>query len=598
MRKRIRLFAVAVVTVTAIALALLLGAAHDGSGGSAATQAAIYSPGGEPGEVSAAQVEKFWHTRLTYPTGRFDQRWVDRAAKQAKRLKAAVPKGYYRTKRGTIVRSFGARSGTQSVKALAAAKPLGPQPQESTGCQAPCFTFGLVSGRVSAVAFDPVNTSTAYIAQDGGGIWKTTNCCTPLTTWSVTTDSPNVTTTAVDDVTVDPNNPNLVYAATGDISFGSTSFGSAGVLKSTDGGGSWQTLGASTFAPGYPAAAGGTFPQYQAVTKVRVDPNNSNKVVVGTKTGLYFSYNAGANWTGPCLTNRFTDQRQDVTDLIVRDDGSTTSVYAAIGARGYATFVQQNLGKNGANGIYKLGSIPASGCPAASSWTALTNGWPVGTASGIACNPPIGDSVTLCPTANKLGRIEMAIAPSDPNVIYAEVQAVEPQANCNALVVLETKTLRGCFLGLWRTDNGGTTWTQVANHATMSFLEGTVTAGPCGEDTPQMWYDMGLAVDPNNPDAFFLDAIDIWKSTDGGKTLTDISCGYYTGLNPISAPVHVDNHVLAYQPGSSTNLLAGNDGGIYVSNNAVNAPKGTATGVNNPPTFKDVNATMSTIEFY
>src|SRR5712691_1142491 len=131
----------------------------------------------------------------------------------------------------------------------------------------------------------------------------------------------------------------------------------------------------------------------------------------------------------------------------------------------------------------------------------------------------------------------------------------------------------------------------------MSFPEGTVSAGPCGEDTPQMWYDMGLAVDPNNPDAFFLDAIDIWKSNDGGKTLTDISCGYYSGLNPIGAPVHVDNHVLAYQPGSSSNLLAGNDGGIYVSNNAVNAPQGTATGVNNPPTFKDINLTMNTIEF-
>ena len=84
-----------------------------------------------------------------------------------------------------------------------------------------------------------------------------------------------------------------------------------------------------------------------------------------------------------------------------------------------------------------------------------------------------------------------------------------------------------------------------------------------------------LAVDPNNPDALFLDAIDIWKSTDGGKTLTDISCGYHVGLNPIGSPVHVDKHVLAYQPGSSTNLLAGSDGGIYVSNNAANAPQGT-----------------------
>jgi hypothetical protein len=581
-------------------------AALDRSGdstGAKALQSALYSPGGqsgEPGEVSLTKVEQYWQSRLTYPTGHFNPRWAIAAAKQAKRIKAGIPTGHYKGWRNSGARSATGSHGTQSIKALSAARPLGPQPQASTGCQAPCFTFGLVSGRVSAIAFDPANTSVAYLAQDGGGIWKTTNCCTPFTTWTVTTDGASVGTTSTDDVTVDPNNSNVVYAATGDVSFGSFAFGSSGVLKSTDAGSTWQTLGANVFTPAYPAASGGSYPQYQAVTKVRVDPNNSKKVVVGTKTGLYFSYDAGTNWSGPCLTNAFTTQRQDVTDLILRDDGATTSVYAAIGARGYGTYVQQNLGKNGANGVYKLGAIPASGCPAAGTWKALTNGWPAGTASGVGCNPPIVPNVTtLCAAnADKLGRIEMAIAPSDPNVIYAEVQAVDPQVNCGALQALGSGTARGCFLGLWRTSNGGTSWTKVADHSTMDFLGGTTTAGPCGEDTPQMWYDMGLAVDPNNPDAFFLDAIDIWKSTDGGNTLTDISCGYYAGLNPIGSPVHVDNHVLAYQPGSSSNLLAGSDGGIYVSNNAVNAPQGTATGVNNPPTFKDINLTMNTIEFY
>ena len=600
-RKRLsaRLLVVPIVTGLAAAFALVLSGSH--ADHAAARQAALYSPGGsggEPGEVSLTKVERYWQTRLTYPTGRFNQGWVKAAAKQAKRIKAGIPRGQYRGWRGT--RAASGSHGAQSIKALAAARPLGPQPQVSTGCQAPCFTFGLVSGRVSAIAFDPANTSVAYLAQDGGGIWKTTNCCTPFTTWAVTTDGASVSTTATDDVTVDPNNSNVVYAATGDISFGSFAFGSAGVLKSTNAGGSWQTLGASTFNAVYPAATGGSYPQYQAVSKVKVDPNNSKKVVVGTKTGLFFSYDAGVNWSGPCLTNTFTTQRQDVTDLILRDDGSTTSIYAAIGARGYGTYVQQNLGKNGANGVYKLGAIPASGCPSAGSWTALKNGWPVGTAGGVGCEPPlVPDMSKLCAAnANKLGRIEMAIAPSDPNVLYAEVQKVDPQVDCGALQALGSATARGCFLGLWRTSNGGASWTQVADHDTMDFLGGTTTAGPCGEDTPQMWYDMGLAVDPNNPDAFFLDAIDIWKSTDGGQTLTDISCGYYAGLNPIGSPVHVDNHVLAYQPGSSTNLLAGSDGGIYVSNNAANAPQGTLTGVNNPPTFKDVNRTMNTIEFY
>jgi len=556
----------------------------------AALAAALYSPGDPDGagEMPRTAVEQYWQSRLTYPTGRFDQRWALASENQVQQVPSGIPAGHYRA---------AGRAGQQPQAKLSAARPLGPQPQESTGCQAPCFTFGLVSGRVSAIAFDPVDTSTAFIAQDGGGIWKTTNCCSPATTWTVTTDSKTVPTTAVDDVTVDPNNHLVVYAATGDISFGSYAFGSAGVLKSTDAGASWKRKG--TFGPQYPARKGGAYPQYQAVTKVRVDPNDSGNVVVGTKTGLFFSHDAGAHWTGPCLTNHFTSQRQDVTDLILRDDGATTSVYAAVGARGFATTVQQNLGKNGANGVYKLDSIPGSGCPTVGSWTALTAGWPAGTASGVACDPPLNDNTTLCAAgANKLGRIEMAIAPSDPNVLYAEVQAVDPQDGCGVLQLLGETVARGCFLGLWRTADGGATWNQVADHMTLSFPEGTISAGPCGEDTPQMWYDMGLAVDPNDPDSLFFDAIDIWKSADGGHTLTDISCGYYTGLNPISAPVHVDNHMLAYQPGSSTNLLAGNDGGIYVSNDAANVPVGTQTGIVNPPTFKDVNLTMNTIEFY
>ena len=562
----------------------------------------LASPGaatGEAGEMSRTEVEQFWQTRLTYPTGRFDQRWVAAAAKEMRRIKAGIPKGVYTPLLGTARGKRSAYTTAQSVETLSAARSLGPQPQASTGCQAPCFTFGLVSGRISAIAFDPERPNIAYIAQGGGGIWKTTNCCSPATTWQVKTDGAAVSTTAVDDVTVDPNNTDVVYAATGDISFGSFAFGSAGILKSTDGGETWQTLAANVFTPDYPAAIGGTYPQYQAVSKVRVDPRNSNIVVAGTKTGLFFSRNAGSSWSGPCLTNTFKSQRQDITDLILHDAGFSTVVYAAVGARGFATTVQQNLGKNGANGVYRLDSIPTSGCPGVSKWTALTSGWPQGTASGIACDPPIGDLTTLCAAnANKLGRIEMAIAPSNPSVLYAEVQAVDPQNGCGVLQVLGETTSRGCFLGLWRTGNNGATWEQVANHLTMSFVEGTTSAGPCGEDTPQMWYDMGLAVDPNNPDALFLDAIDIWKSTDGGRTLTDITCGYYAGLNPIGAPVHVDNHTLAYQPGSSTNLLAGNDGGIYVSNNAANAPRGTLTGVINPPTFTDINKTMSTIEFY
>jgi hypothetical protein len=380
-------------------------------------------------------------------------------------------------------------------------------------------------------------------------------------------DTPLVTTTSVDDVIVDPTN-RWVYVATGDLNFGSFSMGSAGILRSKDLGATWEVLGANVFTPAYPPALTPTFPQYQAIGKVRVDPNNSNTIIAGTKTGLFFSYDSGASWSGPCLTNPHSTQRQDITGLLTRDNGTTTTLYAAVGARGYMTTVQPDLGANGANGVYSL-TIPAapSGCPAVADWTLLNSGFPANTGSGLPCGsvPP---SNVVC-TGNTLGRIDLAIAPSNPQVLYAQVQAPAPGPN----------TCRGCFLGLWRTTNGGTSWTLQADGADLN-------ADPCGANTAQNWYNQALAVDPNNADVIFFDEIDIWKSTNGGATLTDITCGYTLGL--AGNATHVDQHALTFVPGSSSTLLAGNDGGVYISMDA-NAPV---------PTFTQLNSTLNTIEFY
>ena len=77
----------------------------------------------------------------------------------------------------------------------------------------------------------------------------------------------------------------------------------------------------------YPEPSG-TFPQYQAVGKVAVDPNQSQNLVAGTKTGVYFSYNGGDNWTGPCIPDTFTTQRQDVTGLLLRNNSGTTDMFS------------------------------------------------------------------------------------------------------------------------------------------------------------------------------------------------------------------------------------------------------------------------------
>ena len=95
---------------------------------------------------------------------------------------------------------------------------------------------------------------------------------------------------------------------------------------------------------------------------------------VGLVVGCIVQY-GGANWTGPCTTNAFSSQRQDITGLALIDNGTTTSIIAAVGVRGFATTVQANLNQNGANGIYK-GTLPASGCPGDFlSITTNANGW-------------------------------------------------------------------------------------------------------------------------------------------------------------------------------------------------------------------------------
>ena len=84
-------------------------------------------------------------------------------------------------------------------------------------------------------------------------------------------------------------------------------------------------------------------------------------------------------------------------------------------------------------------------------------------------------------------------------------------------------------------------------------------------DYPQNWYDQGIAVDPNNPDRVFFDTFEVWLATRTGTAWYDTTCGY-SGPNP--KPVHVDQHALAFVPGSSSMLLAGNDGGVHGTLNA------------------------------
>ena len=118
-------------------------------------------------------------------------------------------------------------------------------------------------------------------------------------------------------------------------------------------------MGATVFGPNYSEPTG-NYPQYQSVGKVRVDPNNSNNVAAGTKTGLYLSHDGGNTWT-QCATNSFTTQRQDITGLELSDmGGGVTRILAAVGTAWFPHLRSVRSRPNGANGLYSANMTPAA----------------------------------------------------------------------------------------------------------------------------------------------------------------------------------------------------------------------------------------------
>lgn len=147
--------------------------------------------------------------------------------------------------------------------------------------------YGLDSkgiGRVNVVRFHPTDPNTIWIGTATGGVWKTHN---KGATWE---DCPftQFLSLGVSDIAISPTNPNIVYVATGDAdgSLGTANFfSSIGIIKSTDGGATWQITGMSS-----------ELEDYSVISRLIVHPQDPNKVLAATREGIFKTIDGGTTW--------------------------------------------------------------------------------------------------------------------------------------------------------------------------------------------------------------------------------------------------------------------------------------------------------------
>lgn len=285
-----------------------------------------------------------------------------------------------------------------------------------------------------------------------------------------------------------------------------------------------------------------------AITALAYDPTSPQVMYAGTGEGyfnadavrglgIFKSTDGGATWSQLASTNNVTFRY--VYRIVVT---STGVVLASTQAGGI-----QRSTNGGTTWTKVLGTglgITGAGSNLSYDVEIAANGDVYGTLDGSVhkstnAGATFGAAQTLPITA---GRIELACAPSDANYVYAVVE------NANAVN------------GILRTVNGGTTWTSRTepDDADPGIAATDFSRG-------QAWYDLSIGVDPNNRDRLYVGGVDLFLSADGAGTWTQVA-HWYGGFG--FQYVHADQHIVFYQPGSSSVCYFGNDGGVWRSGNA------------------------------
>lgn len=329
----------------------------------------------------------------------------------------------------------------------------------------------ITSGRISDFAFYPGGDNEFLVATASGGLWKTDNAGI---TWNPIFDNEGSYSIGV--VELDPNDSNTIWVGSGENNAQrSVAFGD-GVYKSIDGGVSWTNVGLKD--SGH-------------ISQIWINPDNSADVLVaaqgplwnsGGDRGLYRTTDGGVSW------DRILDidEHTGINEFVV-DPRNPNNIVASSYQRRRHVWVLINGGPGSA--IHKTSDGGAS-------WTKITAGLP----------------------SDHMGRIGLAGAPSDPDMIYAIIEANDEEQ------------------GVYRTADFGSNWSKRSSYMSTS---------------PQYYNE--LLVDPYNAERVYSMSTFTHKSEDGGETFAPLSDQWR----------HVDDHALWIDPENTKHLYIGGDGGIY-----------------------------------
>jgi len=153
----------------------------------------------------------------------------------------------------------------------------------TAGIQNSAWTWlgpGNIGGRVRSIVAHPTATNILWCGGVDGGVWKTTNSGAA---WFPLNDF--MANLAISCLVIDPANPNVIYAGTGEGTCNGDAIRGAGIFKTTDGGTTWTRL---------PLTVGVA---YQYVSRLSIAPSNSLIILAATRNGLFRSTDAGTNWS-------------------------------------------------------------------------------------------------------------------------------------------------------------------------------------------------------------------------------------------------------------------------------------------------------------